>query len=51
MWCILLADLTLYPKAHWKDKGLDFVDSLDPTNEWDQFAYVDVPDPEEGTNG
>ena len=31
----LIAELTLYPPSKWKDKGWDFIDSLDPQREWD----------------
>lgn len=42
------ADLALYPSEKWKDKGWDFIDSLDPTREWGGFSYMDMPDPAKG---
>lgn len=44
-------ELAMYPEWKWKPKGWDFIDSLDPEQEWDGYAYVDVPDPEKGEPG
>lgn len=41
-------DLALYPSEKWKDKGWDFIDSLDPTREWGGFSYMDMPNPAKG---
>lgn len=41
-------DLALYPVDKWKDKGWDFIDSLDPKREWEGFSYCDMPDPMKG---
>jgi hypothetical protein len=45
------ADLTLYPPQKWKEKGWDFIDSMDPQREWDGWAYADIPDPQRGEEG
>jgi hypothetical protein len=38
------AELNLYPPEKWK--GLfDFMDSMDPKREWDNWAWADIPDP------
>lgn len=41
-------DLALYPADKWKDKGWDFIDSLDPKQEWGGFSYMDMPNPIKG---
>lgn len=41
-------DLALYPADKWKDKGWDFIDSLDPKQEWGGFSYMDMPHPIKG---
>jgi hypothetical protein len=45
---LLDTDLALYPADKWKDKGWDFIDSLDPKREWGGFSYMDMPDPVKG---
>jgi hypothetical protein len=54
LWCGVLCcavtstDLALYPSEKWKDKGWDFIDSMDPTREWGGFSYMDMPNPAKG---
>ncbi|KAF8066305.1 pcyA [Scenedesmus sp. PABB004] len=48
---LLETDIALYPAAKWKGRHWDFIDSLDPTREWEGFSYVDMPDPIKGQEG
>lgn len=48
---LLDTDLAMYPADKWKDKGWDFIDSLDPKQEWGGFSYMDMPNPAKGQEG
>ena len=48
---LLEDDLNIYPISEWKQKGLDWCDSMDPERELEGWSDGDIPDPSKGEEG